>query len=67
MLGLVYNMFSWITRWNTDETIVEVRAYLDSALVQWAITENESIEHKYTDERRALMEGPVGLGCTVNF
>jgi ketosteroid isomerase-like protein len=34
------NRYCWITRWS-GETIVEVRAYLDSALVQRVIDENE--------------------------
>ncbi|KAF2092993.1 hypothetical protein NA57DRAFT_61852 [Rhizodiscina lignyota] len=62
--GLVFdNTYAWVTRWNTDGIIVEADAYLDSTLIQQAITENESIEHKYTDLRNTSMIGPVGLNC----
>jgi len=44
---------------------VEVRAYLDSALVAKAITENESGEYTYTDQKNLLIPGPVGIGCTT--
>ncbi|MCJ1454276.1 hypothetical protein MMC28_004628 [Mycoblastus sanguinarius] len=64
--GLKYdNRFNWVTRWNTDGIIVEVRAWLDSALVYKAITENESPEYTYTDQRTALEPGPVGVGCAT--
>jgi ketosteroid isomerase-like protein len=33
------NKYCWLTRW-ADEKIVEVRAYLDSAMVQWLFDEN---------------------------
>lgn len=36
-----------------------MHAYLDSALVLQGITENESGLHKYNDERKTLMVGPV--------
>ena len=66
MIGLKYdNTFMWVTRWNTEGIIVEVRAWLDSALVYKAITENESPEYTYTDQRTALEPGPVGVGCTT--
>lgn len=33
--GLDYNnTFAWATRWNTEGKIVQVRAYLDTALVR---------------------------------
>lgn len=33
--GLEYNnTFAWATRWNTEGKIVQVRAYLDTALVR---------------------------------
>lgn len=35
------NTYAWVTRWNKDGKIVQVRAYLDSALVKQAIEENE--------------------------
>jgi hypothetical protein len=64
--GLKYdNRFAWVTRWNTDWNIVEVRSYLDSALVQRAITENESAEYTYTDQRDTLKPGPVGINCAA--
>lgn len=60
--GLKYdNTFSWVTRWSTEGIIVEVRAWLDSALVAKAITENESPVYTYTDQRIALEPGPVGI------
>jgi hypothetical protein len=65
-IGLQYdNRFCWVTRWNTEGIIVQVRAYLDSALVQRAITENESGEHTYTDQRAVLAPGPVGINCAT--
>lgn len=65
--GLKYdNKFCWVTRWNTDGVIVQVRAYLDSALVYKAITENESGEHSYADQRAMLDPGPVGINCAPN-
>lgn len=67
MIGLKYdNRFNWVTRWNTEGIIVEVRAWLDSALVYKAITENESPEYTYTDQRTALEPGPVGVGCATH-
>ncbi|KAI9688968.1 MAG: hypothetical protein M1822_000705 [Bathelium mastoideum] len=40
--GLVYgNRYAWVHRWNEERKIVEVRAYLDSALVKQALEENE--------------------------
>lgn len=61
--GLKYdNKFAWVTRWNTDGVMVEVRGYVDSALIYKAITENESGEYTYTDKRDVLMPGPVGAG-----
>ncbi len=65
--GLIYdNRFSWVTRWNTKGIIVEVRSWLDSALVYKAITENESPEYTYTDQRTALEPGPVGINCAAH-
>jgi ketosteroid isomerase-like protein len=66
MIGLKYdNRFKWVTRWNTEGIIVEVRAWVDSALIYKAITENESPEYTYTDQRTALEPGPVGVGCAT--
>ena len=40
--GLVFdNRYAWVTRWN-GATVVEARAYLDSALVSAALQENEA-------------------------
>ncbi|KAH8807426.1 hypothetical protein F5884DRAFT_857007 [Xylogone sp. PMI_703] len=65
--GLIFdNRYAWATRWNTKGVIVEARAYLDSVLVAKAITENESIEHTYLDQRTTLMNGPVGIGCATS-
>ena len=62
--GLVYdNCFAWVTRWNTDGIIVETNAYLDSALIYRAITENESGEYTYSDLRTKLKLGPSGANC----
>lgn len=64
--GLKYdNRFNWVTRWNTEGIIVEVRAWVDSALIYKAITENESPEYIYTDQRTALEPGLVGVGCAT--
>ncbi|KAF2490099.1 hypothetical protein BU16DRAFT_567193 [Lophium mytilinum] len=64
--GLVYdNKFAWVTRWTEQGKIAECRGYLDSALVQRAITENESGEYTYTDQRLTMKRGPVGAGCAV--
>ncbi len=42
LAGLKFdNTYAWVTRWNKDAKIVQVRAYLDSALVKQAIEENE--------------------------
>lgn len=38
---------------------------MDSALVARAITENESPEFTYTDQRLALEPGPVGINCAA--
>lgn len=46
--GMQYNnTFAWATRWNTEGKIVQVRAYLDSALVRDIVegTENKLQEH----------------------
>ena len=62
--GLIYdNKFAWVTRWNTEGLIVEVRSYTDSALIHRAITENESGEYRYTDQRDTLVPGPAGINC----
>jgi hypothetical protein len=64
-LGLAYdNMFAWLMRWSTEGLIVQVDAFLDSALVQQIITENESGVYKYTDQRKTLRVGPMGQNCT---
>jgi len=64
--GLRYdNTFSWITRWDARGIMVEVRSWLDSALVAQAITENESPVYTYTNQRTALEPGPVGIGCAA--
>ncbi|KAF4303861.1 hypothetical protein GTA08_BOTSDO07784 [Botryosphaeria dothidea] len=40
--GLDYNnTFCWATRWNTEGKIVQVRAYLDTALVQHIVDGTE--------------------------
>ncbi|KAI9879772.1 MAG: hypothetical protein M1830_007214 [Pleopsidium flavum] len=42
LVGLKFdNTYAWVTRWNKDGKIVQVRAYLDSALVKQALEENE--------------------------
>lgn len=67
MSGLKYdNTFSWVTWWNTEDVIVQVRAWFDSALVVRAITENESPEYNYTDQRTALEPGPGGVNCATH-
>jgi ketosteroid isomerase-like protein len=64
--GLKYdNVFSWAMRWSTGRIIVQVRAFFDSHLVARAITENESPEYFYTDQRATLEPGPVGAGCAT--
>ena len=35
------NTYAWVLRFNEEGKVVQVRAYLDSALVQQAIVENE--------------------------
>ena len=57
------NRFAWVTRWNTDAVIVELRGYLDSALIYQVVTEGESGEFTYTDERNTLRPGPIGSNC----
>lgn len=65
-LGLLYdNRFAWISRWNTDWKIVEMRAYLDSYLIYQALAQNELGQYNYTMERTALVPGPVGVGCST--
>ncbi|KAI9658369.1 MAG: hypothetical protein M1821_002502 [Bathelium mastoideum] len=52
------NQYSWSTRWNENGEIVEVRAYVDSALVTRVITENEAITGSdYTTERTVIFDG----------
>ena len=64
--GLVFdNTYAWVTRWNTQGYIVQVRGYLDSALITRALVENESEIFTYYDERNVPMLGPVGLNCKV--
>jgi hypothetical protein len=54
--GLVFdNRYAWVTRWNATGYIVEVRAYLDSALVAAAIVGNEIAEFKYSDARDVIL------------
>jgi ketosteroid isomerase-like protein len=45
------NRYCWIVHFS-DETIVEVRAYLDSALVQRLIEENESLASQQEQKSR---------------
>lgn len=61
--GLTFdNTYSWVTRWSTQGQIVQVRAYLDSALVSKAIYENETPTNStYHTPRTALEPGPGGL------
>ena len=67
MIGLQYdNTFSWVTRWNDEGFIVQVRAWFDSALVSRVITENEVPEYTYRDQRTALEPGPVGVDCAIH-
>ncbi len=59
-------MFAWVTRWNDEGVIVQVHSWFDSALAAKAITENESPEYTYTDQRTALEPGPVGINCATH-
>ena len=66
-VGLVFeNTYSWSTRWNREGVILEVRVYVNSALLYKAITENESPEYNYTSQRTVLEPGPVGLNCATS-
>jgi uncharacterized protein len=52
------NQYSWSTRWNEDTEIVEVRAYVDSALVARVVTQNEAITASdFTTERTVIYDG----------
>ncbi|KAL6897417.1 hypothetical protein GGI43DRAFT_385286 [Trichoderma evansii] len=50
------NRYAWATRWNTNATIVEARAYLDSMLVSQALQQNElGILFTYNNPRNVLV------------
>lgn len=52
------NQYSWSTRWNSLGQIVEVRAYVDSALVARVITENEApTASDFGTERTVIYDG----------
>lgn len=55
--GLIFdNRYAWATRWDTDKTIVEARAYLDSALVSAALQQNElGTLFTYSDPRSSFL------------
>ncbi|CAF9941823.1 hypothetical protein IMSHALPRED_002919 [Imshaugia aleurites] len=57
--GLTFdNTYAWATRWDTQQQIVQVRAYLDSALVAKSIFENElSTNSTYHTPRTVLEPG----------
>jgi hypothetical protein len=45
-----------VTRWNSNSTIIEARAYLDSMLVSQALQQNElGILFTYNDPRNVLV------------
>ncbi|KAH9988765.1 hypothetical protein F4779DRAFT_271619 [Xylariaceae sp. FL0662B] len=52
------NQYSWSTRWSEQGMIVEVRAYVDSALVTRAIVGNEPItDSDFMTERTVIYDG----------
>lgn len=62
--ALFDNMYSWWTRWNTEGQIVQVRAYLDSALVARSVFENERPTNStFTTLRETIEPGPGGFGA----
>ena len=51
-----------MTRWNAKGQIVQVRAYLDSALVARVVMDNEaSTNATFTTVRNTLEPGPGGV------
>ena len=61
--GLYFdNTYAWVTRWNAEGQIVQVRAYLDSVLVAKAIFENEAPTNaNYSTIRETIYAGPGPL------
>lgn len=58
------NTYAWITRWNTEGQIIQVRAYLDSALVAKSVFENEiPTNSTFTTLRDTIVPGPGGYGA----
>ena len=56
------NTYAWMTRWNAKGQIVQVRAYLDSALVARVVMENEaSTNSTFTTVRNTIEPGPGGV------
>ncbi|OJJ86357.1 uncharacterized protein ASPGLDRAFT_33268 [Aspergillus glaucus CBS 516.65] len=56
------NNYAWVTRWNSASKIVQVRAYLDSALVGKAIKENEvTTNSTFSTMRDTYEPGPGGI------
>ena len=54
LVGMDFNnTYSWCMRFDESGKVVEVRAYLDSAMVKQAIEENE------THDDAKINEGPV--------
>jgi ketosteroid isomerase-like protein len=52
------NQYSWSTRWDEMGRIVEVRAYVDSALVTRVITQNEPVtDSDFMTERSVIYDG----------
>ena len=62
-LGVFFdNTYAWMTRWNAEGQIVQVRAYLDSALVAKVVTENETPTNStFTSQRDTFEPGPGGM------
>lgn len=61
--ALFDNTYAWMTRWNNQGQIVQVRAYLDSALVAKSVFENEGPTNStFTTVRDTLEPGPGGYG-----
>lgn len=55
LVGLFFdNRYAWATRWSKEGVIVEARAYLDSMLVNAAITLNEVGLFAYSDLRNEI-------------
>ena len=52
----------WVTKWNTEEQMIQIRTYIDSTISQRMLHENEVWWNAtYRLERPKFLPGPAGM------